>query len=140
MKAKRTSPGQMVNPNYSASARQAAREASQPYDVKQFLNLHVGEIVDDPDCWRLCLPPNACMAPADDECADKVLQAMKSEKRVMFLRNLARMDQAEIRKQMSKGELEWLDEMLKYYSDEVAELQSKSPASKPASKPAPKAD
>lgn len=134
MKAKRVVSGQMVNPFFSNDERRKAKERDEVYDVVPFLTLPAGEIVDDPDCWKLCLGDRAVMTPADDECRDKVLAAMGSEKRLAFLRNLARQNQPEVRKQMGKSQLEWLDSMMETYSSEVEKLDA--PAASPTPQPA----
>ena len=131
MKAKRLAPGQMVNPFFSNDAKRAAKDRGETYDVVPFLTLPAGEIVDDPECWKLCIGDRPVMTPADDECRQKVLDAMGSDKRQAFLRNLARQNQPEVRKQMGKSQLEWLDSMLETYGSEVAALDGKpAPAKK----------
>lgn len=134
MKAKRLVPGQIVNPFFSNDAKRTAKERGEVYDVVPFLTLPAGEIVDDPDCWKLCLGDKAVMTPADDECRDKVLAAMGSEKRQAFLRNLARQNKPEVRKQMGKSQLEWLDLMMDTYGSEVENLDA--PAASPTPSPA----
>lgn len=125
MKAKRLVDGEIVNPFFSHEKRREARANGQPYDVKPFLICPAGEIVDDADGWKLCVGDNAVMVPADDECRAAVLNAMTSTKRNAFLRNLQRQNQPEIRKQMGKAQLEWIDEMMKTYGGEVAALDAK---------------
>lgn len=122
MKARRLVPGQIVNPFYSHDARRAARDRGEPYDVTPFLTLPKDEIVDDSDCWKLCIGDNAVMAPADDECRQAVLAAMGSEKRKKFLQNLKRQNMPEIRRQMSKAQAEWLDVMIESYGSEIDAL------------------
>jgi hypothetical protein len=125
MKAKRLVDGKIVNPFFSYEKRKEARAKGQPYDVQKFLICPAGEVVDDPDCWTLCIGDDAVMVPVDEECRQAVLNAMTEPKRVAFLRNLQRQNTPEMRKQMGKGQLEWLDEMLKSYGGEVAALDSK---------------
>lgn len=136
MKATRLKPGQMVNPYYSAEVKRAAKSRGEAYDIPAFLNLPVGETVDDPDCWKLCVGEDPVMKPADDECREKVLSVMSEPKRIAFLRNLQRQNQSEVRKQMPKGQIEWLDSMLETYGAEIDKLDAK-PAPAPARKPVP---
>lgn len=131
MKAKRLVEGEIVNPFFSHEKRREAISKGQPYDVKPFLKLPAGEIVDDPNCWRLCVGDNAVMVPVDDECRQAVLNAMQEPKRLAFLRNLARQNTPEIRRQMGKAQLEWIDEMMKSYGGEVEKLDAK-PLAEPA--------
>lgn len=125
MKAKRLVPADIRNPYFSFEKRREAMAAGKPYDTVPFLSLPVGEIVDDPDCWKLCIGDDAVMVPHDDECRAAVLAAMDSTKRLKFLQNIRAQNQPEVRKQMSKGQIEWLDEMLAAYGTEVEKLDSK---------------
>lgn len=139
MKATRIKVGQIVNPFFSHDARRRAAENGVPYDVKPFLDLPIGELVEEPDCWKLCIGDDPALKPADDECREKVLAVMGSEKRSKFLQNLKRQNQAEVRKQMGKSQLEWLDSMLETYSREVAALDAPAAPTartKPAAAPA----
>lgn len=124
MKAKRLVDGQIVNPFFSHEKRREAKASGQPYDVSPFLVLKAGEVVEDPDVWKLCLGANPVMAPVDDECKSAVLAAMSDPKRQQFLRQLKRMDAADVRKQMNKSQLEWIDEMMKAYGSEVNALDA----------------
>ena len=125
MKAKRLVEGQIVNQFFSHEKRREARSKGQRYDVKQFLTFPAGDIVDDPDCWKLCIGDNAVMVPFDDECRQTVLKAMSEPKRMAFLRNIKRQNTPELRKQMSKGHLEWLEDMLESYGIEAENLDAK---------------
>jgi hypothetical protein len=130
MKAIRLVPGQMVNPFFSSGDRREAVSRSEAYDVPQFLTLPKGQDVDDPDCWKLCLGESPVMKPADDECRAKVFEIMGSEKRTAFLRRLKSMSHPDVRKQMSKAQVEWLDSMLETYGGEVETLDGKKPEPK----------
>lgn len=127
MKAERLAIGQIVNPYYSSTAKREAIARGEVYDAPQFLNLPVGEVVDDPDCWKLCLGGTPVMAPADDECRNKVLSAMGSDKRLAFLRNIRRQNHPDVRKQMGKAQTEWIDSMMEVYGKEVEALDGKKP-------------
>lgn len=134
MKAERTQAAQMVNPFYSAEQRRDTIARGEKYDVPAFLDMPKGQIVEDPDCWKLCLGESPVMKPADSECREKVLQIMGSEKRTAFLRQLKSMSHPDVRKQMGKAQIEWLDSMLETYGGEVETLDARKP---PAPKPAP---
>jgi hypothetical protein len=139
VKATRIKVGQIVNPFFSHDARRLAQQQGVAYDVKPFLDLPIGELVEDPDCWKLCIGDDPALKPADDECREKVLAVMGSEKRSKFLQNLKRQNQAEVRKQMGKSQLEWLDSMLETYGREVAALDAPAAPTartKPAAAPA----
>lgn len=122
MKAVRLKEGQIVNPLFSAEARREAKANRQSYDVPEFLALPVGEIVDDPDCWLLCIDSNPAMAPEDDECAAKVLAVMSSPARKEFLTRIKRLSHPDVKKQLSKGEQEWIEAMVEVYETELAAL------------------
>jgi len=122
MKAERLITGEIVNPFYSHTDRRAERDAGRRYNVPQFLTLPKAEIVEDPDCWKLCLGEPPAMKPADDECRAKVLAAMGSVKRRAFLQNLTRQNMPEVRRQMGVSQLEWIDSMMETYSGEIDSL------------------
>ena len=130
MKATRLKVGEIVNPFYNVTAKAEAKARGQVYDVPPFLTLPIGELVEDPDCWKLCLGTDPVLKPADDECREKVLAAMGSEQRAKFLQNLKRQNHPDVRKQMGKTQLEWLDSMLETYGKEIDALDGK-PARKP---------
>jgi hypothetical protein len=128
MKAKRLVEGEIVNPLFSNADKAAAIARGEKYEVRQFLKLPKGEIVDDPECWRLCVGKGAPLAPADDECKERVLKIMSAADRKDFLQTLVRLNHPDVRKQQSKNQLEWLDMMVEIYSDEMDELQNPKPA------------
>jgi len=136
MKAVRLVQGEIVNPLFSQAEKSEVIAAGGKYDVPQFLKLPKGEIIDDPECWRLCVGKGAPLAPADDECKERVLKVMSAADRKDMLGNLIRLNHPDVRKQQSKNQLEWLDMMVEIYSDEMDELQNPKPALKPT--PAPK--
>jgi hypothetical protein len=137
MKAERTQAAQMVNPFYSAEDKRATIARGEEYDVPAFLDLPKGQIVDDPDCWKLCLGETPVMKPADSECREKVCEIMGSEKRTAFLRKLKAMNNPDVRKQMGKSQIEWLDSMLETYGGEVETLDAKKPELKKPPAPTP---
>jgi hypothetical protein len=138
MKAVRLVEGDIVNPIFSHADKAEASRRGEKYDVKQFLKLPKGELIDDPECWRLCVGKGAPLAPADDECKERVLRVMSASDRKDMLQTLIRLNHPDVRKQQSKGQLDWLDMMEEIYSDEMDELQTPTPQAKavPAVKPA----
>jgi hypothetical protein len=138
MKAIRLVEGEIVNPLFSNADKAAAIARGEKYEVRQFLKLPKGEIVDDPECWRLCVGKGAPLAPADDECKERVLKVMSAADRKDFLQTLVRLNHPDVRKQQSKNQLEWLDMMVEIYSDEMDELQNPKPAkAAPSTSPKP---
>lgn len=127
MKAIRLVEGEIVNPLFSNAAKAEAIARGEKYEIRQFLKLPKGELIDDPECWRLCVGKGAPLAPADDECKAKVLSVMSAADRKDMLETLIRLNHPDVRKQQSKSQLEWLDMMVETYSDEMDELQN-SPA------------
>lgn len=123
MKAKRLVPGEIGNPHYSEADKRAAKRNGVPYDTKPFLTLPVGEIVDDPDCWRLCVGSDPVMVPADDECKQAVLAKMNDAERKATLAKVIRLNHPDVRKQQTKEQLAWVDMMLEIYAQEIDELQ-----------------
>jgi hypothetical protein len=123
MKAKTLAESQMVNPEYSSAEHEAARMRGDVYAVAQFLTIPAGELVDDPECWRLCVGSSPHMTPADDECKAKVLAVMEDPQRVAFLQKIKRLGQPTVRKQLKKKGLEWLKAMEEAYKDELAAME-----------------
>lgn len=140
MKAVRLKPGRIVNPLYSRSERRQALKVGQPYETPEYLTCPVGEVVDDPDCWMHCRGDNPAMAPADKECADKVLAVMNSPARRKFLDQLRRLRQPEVRRQLSKSNEAWLAAMLDAYSSELDPVDAVAVAPTVQTEPAPIAE
>jgi hypothetical protein len=119
MKAIRRKPGKIVNPLFSQADKRVAKAQGVPYETPEFLTVPKGELVDDPDCWMLCLGSDPDLQPADKECADVVLRKMTSTGRAAFLANVRRLAQPEVRKQLSKDDLKSLELWLELYGDEI---------------------
>ncbi len=88
MKAKRVTPAESPNPLYDATAARLARKKGEKYTEPENLQHAVDEIVDDPNCWRLCLGADPPLVPHDDECRKKVESFKNSPKRQKFLKGL----------------------------------------------------
>lgn len=126
MKAKRTKPGQIVNPEFSHAAKREAIREGVPYLEPEFLELPIGEVVDDPNCWMLCpgVTNSPCMVPADDECAQRVLAFLSAPKRKEFLQKLARLSQPDVLRQMSPQQRQSHEFLSELYANEIAALQT----------------
>jgi hypothetical protein len=117
MKAVRLKEGQKVNPLYSSREADEARQAGKPYDTPKFLTCPIGEEVEHKDCWRLCTTGE--MAPADDECREKVLRWMGNPGRQKLIEQIRAVQAARGRNQLPKSNLQWLEYMEKAYAKEL---------------------
>jgi hypothetical protein len=121
MKAVRLKEGQQTNPLYNSREADEARRAGTKYEAPQFLTCPIGEEVEHPDCWRLCTTGD--MAPADDECREKVLKWMGNPGRKLLLEKIRTLQAARGRNQLPKSNLQWLEYMETAYSKELQPLQ-----------------
>lgn len=119
MKAVRLKEGQRVNPLFSSREAEEARQAGRQYDTPKFLTCPIGEEVEDPNCWRLCT--TGAMAPADDECREKVLKWMGAPGRKTLVEQIRAVQAARGRNQLPKSNLQWLEYMEKAYAAELGE-------------------
>lgn len=119
MKAKRLTEGRIVNPLFSDADRRAAKAAGKIYDTPKFLTLPIGEIVEDKHCWRLCLGDRPAMVPADEECAAKVEAVMGDAGRKELLTKIRRLQHPDVRKQLGKADMAWLETMEEWHADEL---------------------
>ena len=119
MKAKRLIEGRISNPLYSDSERRAAKAADEKYDTPRYLILPVGEIVESKHCWRNCIGDKPVMVPADQECSDAVDKVIGDKGRKRTLDLIRRLQQPEVRKQLGKADLAWLEAMEEWHEDEL---------------------
>jgi|GEM_PF-3302143 len=114
MKAIRTKPAKAVNPLFSHAERRAARIAGKEYETSQFIELQVGEEVEDPHAWRLCVIGMA--APADDECRQRVLKYLGDPGRQQLIQDLKLLRQHAKTTKLSKKDARYLEIMEKAYA------------------------
>jgi hypothetical protein len=119
MKAIRRKPAKFVNPLFSQADKRAAKAQGVPYETPEFLTAPKGELVENPNCWMLCLGSDPELQPADKECARVVLRKMTSSGRAAFLANVRQLAQPSVRKQLSKDDLQSLELWLELYGDEI---------------------
>jgi hypothetical protein len=79
MRCIRTVPGRAINPLFSRDEKNRVEAAGGVYDSTEFIDLPIGQEVDSPDAWKLCVLGKAL--PGDDECSKKTLAYLTSEKR-----------------------------------------------------------
>lgn len=91
------------------------------------MHLPAGEIIDHPDCWRLCSGPSPAASPYDKECSDKVLSVLGNPARVAYLAELQANTQPERLKQFSKGEQERLSFLSEQYAEELTQPDAEEP-------------
>jgi hypothetical protein len=79
MKCIRTVTGRAVNPLFSREEKIRAEETGEEYDSLEFLDLPVGQVVDNPDAWKLCVLGKAL--PEDEACRKRVMAYLTAPKR-----------------------------------------------------------
>jgi hypothetical protein len=79
MKCIRTVTGRAVNPLFSRAEKIRAEETGEGYDSLEFLDLPVGQVVDNPDAWKLCVLGKAL--PEDEACRKRVMAYLTAPKR-----------------------------------------------------------
>lgn len=117
MKAVRSVVGTAVNPLFSKEAQRQAKAKGEKYETAEFIECPVGEELDDPDCWRLCVLGKAF--PTDDECRAKVLSYMSDERRQQTVADIKLLRTADKANQLSKKDRRLLEMMEKAYAVEL---------------------
>jgi hypothetical protein len=79
MKCIRTVPGRAINPLFSRDEKNRVEAAGDMYDSLEFLDLPAGQVVDNPDAWKLCVLGKAL--PEDEACRKKVMAYLTAPKR-----------------------------------------------------------
>lgn len=132
MKAVRSIEGLAVNPLFSKDAQREARANGQPYDTAEFITLPVGEEVEHPDAWRLCVLGKAY--PIDEECRQKVLSYMSNEQRQQTVADIKLLREAAKSNQLGKKDQKMLEMMERAYAVDLGLT------AKPVATPQPTAD
>lgn len=123
MKAKRIKPAESVNPLHDPMAAKLARKKGEKYTEPETLQHAVGEVVDDPNCWRLCLGSDPPLVPEDDECRKKVESFRNSPRRQKFLRGLLNFFRnQELINQLSKDNQTVIRARIEAYEHELLEM------------------
>jgi hypothetical protein len=79
MKCIRTVPARAVNPLFSRADKIKAEAVGEEYESREFLEQPVGQVVDSPDAWKLCVLGKAI--PEDEACRKKVMSYLTAPKR-----------------------------------------------------------
>lgn len=114
MKAIRTVEGLAVNPVFSSADRRRARAEGTLYDVPEFVTLPVGQEIDCPDCWRLCVKGLA--VPNDDECRAKFFEVVGDPGRKAITEQIFLLRTAAKTTKLSAAEQRHLDHLEKAYA------------------------
>jgi hypothetical protein len=117
MKAVRSVVGMAVNPLFSKEAQRQAKAKGQKYETGEFIECPIGQELDDPDAWRLCVLGKAY--PADEECSKKVLEYMSDERRQQTVNDIKLLREAAKSNQLSKKDRRMLEMMEKAYAVEL---------------------
>ena len=86
MKCIRTVPARAVNPLFSRAEKIRAEETGEEYDSLEFLDLPVGQVVDNPDAWKLCVLGKAL--PEDEPCRKRVMAYLTAPKREAIVEDI----------------------------------------------------
>lgn len=98
-----------VNPIYLASKDRSG--------IKPILVIPAGEVIEDPDCWRLCVIGAA--SPHDDECRARALKFTGNPARIALLGKIRALIAAEGVQQLDAKTKKWLDQMKMSYASEL---------------------
>ena len=126
MKAIRTKPGRARNPLFSVEERRRKKAAGEPYETAEFIELPIGEELDDPDCWRLCVKGMA--VPADDECKKKLFDYLGEPGRKQLLENIRLTQKAAQQNALGPEDAKLLKAMEKAYAFELQLTDPDKPA------------
>jgi len=126
MRAIRLKPAECPNPAFSVRDQRAAKAAGEKYDTPQFIEQPVGQELDDPHCWRLCVSGMA--APADDECRQRVLAYLGDPGRRKLLEQIRALRAADGVQTLPKRDKRWLEMMEKSYAIELGLAPAPPPA------------
>jgi hypothetical protein len=86
MKCIRTVPGRAINPLFSRDEKNRVEAAGEGYDSLEFLDLPVGQVVDNPDAWKLCVLGKAL--PEDEACRKRVMAYLTAPKREAIVEDI----------------------------------------------------
>jgi hypothetical protein len=117
MKAVRSVPGTAVNPLFSKEAERQAKARGEKYETAEFLECPIGQEIEDPDAWRLCVLGKAY--PADEECTKKVLAYMSDAQRQQTVADIKLLREAAKSNQLGEKDRRLLEMMEKAYAVEL---------------------
>lgn len=114
MRAIRTKEGKARNPVFSVSEKRRLTTSGQPYDVPEFITLPVGQEIDCPDAWRLCVKGVAVAA--DDECRKKFFDYVGEPGRKAIVEQIFLLRTASATTRLSETEQRHLNALEKAYA------------------------
>lgn len=122
MKCIRTLPGRAINPLFSRDEKNRVEAAGGTYDSIEFIDLPVGQIVESPDAWKLCVLGKAL--PEDDECRKKTLSYLTSEKRQAIVGDIKLLREAYKTNSLGEKDARMLAMMERAYAVDLGLLPS----------------
>ena len=125
MKAIRTRVGRARNPAFSVEERRKKKAAGEPYSMAEFVEMPIGEALDDPDCWRLCVKGMA--VPADDECKQKFFDYLGEPGRKQLLDSIRLTQKAAQQNALGPEDAKLLKAMEKAYAFELQVTDAEKP-------------
>lgn len=122
MKCVRTVPGRAVNPLFSREEKNRVEAAGGVYDSTEFIDLPIGQEVESPDAWKLCVLGKAL--PADDECSKKTLAYLTSETRQAIVGDIKLLREAMKQNALGEKDKRMLAMMEKAYAVDLGLVES----------------
>lgn len=133
MKAIRTKEGQARNPVFSVSDKRKALVNGESYDVPEFITLPVGQAIDCPDAWRLCVKGVAVAD--DDECRAKFFAYIGDPGRKAIVEQIFLLRTAAATTRLSEVEQKHLTALEKAYAVDLGIAEGKSDESSAVHQP-----
>ena len=122
MKCIRTVPGRAVNPLFSRAEKIKAEAAGEEYDSLEFLDLPVGQVVDNPDAWKLCVLGKAL--PEDEACRKRVMSYLTAPKREAIVADIKLLREASKTNSLGEKDKRMLDMMERAYAVDLGLVPS----------------
>lgn len=113
-----------THPAYNRKAARAAKAAGQSYHIQPTITYDAGTECDHPHCWIHCCTPQPTMAPADDECANKVHEFLNHPRRKAQLRRLKNMASPALFAKLPEDLKTYVKTLSEKWADQLAEVDA----------------
>ena len=122
------------NPAFDKAAAKAAKAKGEKYPISPDVTYRAGEVIEDPDCWILCVLATPVCRPEDDECKEKVNAYLNHPSRKSELAKLKRMASPSVFKDLPKGLQEYVNVVAKKWlpANEQPKVQKTDDVKTPA--------
>jgi hypothetical protein len=122
MKCIRTVPGRAINPLFSRDEKNRVEAAGDMYDSLEFLDLPVGQVVDNPDAWKLCVLGKAL--PEDEACRKRVMAYLTAPKREAIVSDIKLLREASTTNSLGEKDKRMLAMMERAYAVDLGLVPS----------------